>query len=249
VSELAGYLQTEVFSDPKTNHARHTAVGTLQGVAASALSLLTGLLTAGFLTRKLGPEDYGLLTVAASIVVWIRVTITLGFSSTTVKFVAEAKDWRTVASRIVQVQLLISLAAMVFLMAVAPVLASWLDSPELATYVRLFSLDIPIFALGSIHRSILTGRGSFGRRALLTAAYWLGRMVLILLFVGLGLSITGAILASIGASTVVLILARVFVRPTLLGRHNLRLRRTSPLGFGCNFLFTSKTGRHPIECC
>jgi len=224
MSELPGYHQTEIFSDPKTNHARHTAVGTLQGFAASALSLPTGILTAGFLTRKLGPEGYGLLTVAASIVVWIRMAITLGFSRTAVKFVAETKDWRTVTSRIIQVQFLISLAAMVLLMAVAPVLASWLDSPELATYLRLFSVDIPLFALGNIHRSILIGRGHFGRRALLTAAYWLSRMVLIFFFVGLGLSITGAILASIGASTVVLIIARVFVRPALLGRSTLPWR-------------------------
>ena len=224
MSELPGYPQTEIVSDPETNHARHTAVGTMQGFIASALSLPTGILTAGFLTRKLGPEGYGLLTVAASIAIWIRMAITLGFNRTAVKFVAETKDWRPVASRIIQVQFLVSLAAMALLMGIAPVLSSWLDAPELATYLRLFSLDIPISALGNIHRSILIGRGSFGRRALLTAAYWLSRMVFIFFFVGLGLSITGAILASIGASTVVLIIARVFVRPALLGRSTLPLR-------------------------
>ena len=208
----------------EANHARHTAVGTMQGFIASALSLPTGILTAGFLTRKLGPEGYGLLTVTASIVIWIRIAITLGFSRTAVKFVAEAKDWRTVASRIIQVQFLVSLAAMALLMGIALVLSSWLGSPELATYLRIFSLDIPIAALGNIHSSILIGRGYFGRRALLTAAYWLNRMAFIFLFVGLGMKITGAILASIGASTVVLIIARVFVRPALLGRSTLPLR-------------------------
>ena len=223
--------QTRTVIEPETNHARHTVVGTLQGFAAEALSLPTGLLTATFLTRQLGPEGYGLLTVAASIVVWIEVTIALGFSRTAVKLVAEATDWQGVASRLVQAQLLVSLGAAALLIVVAPALASWLGAPELATCLRLFALDIPIFTLGNIHRSILIGRGYFGRRALLSASYWLSRMVLVFMFVGLGLSITGAILASIGASIVVLIGARVFVRPASLGRSTLR-QAPGPLAQG-----------------
>jgi len=223
--------QTRIVLKPETNHARHTVVGTLQGFAAEALRLPTGLLTAAFLTRQIGPEGYGLLTVAVSIVVWIEVTIALGFSRTAVKFVAEAMDWQAVASRLVQAQLLVSLGAAALLIVVAPALASWLGAPELATYLRLFALDIPIFTLGNIHRSILIGRGYFGRRALLSASYWLSRMVLVFMFVGLGLSITGAILASIGASVVVLIGARVSVRPALLGPSTLRQAQDPALPF------------------
>ena len=51
------------------SHGIHITVGTLQGFAASSLSLPTGILTAAFLSRILGPANYGALTVAASIVV------------------------------------------------------------------------------------------------------------------------------------------------------------------------------------
>jgi O-antigen/teichoic acid export membrane protein len=210
---------------PETNQAQHTAIGTLQAFAAQALGPATGLLTGAFLTRQLGPELYGLFTVAATIVVWIELSTIQALSRTTVRFVAEATDWQAVASTLARAQLLISLGSALLLVVVAPALAAWLGSSELATYLCLFALDIPIFTLAHIHRSILAGRGAFDRRALLTAGHWLSRMVLIFLFVGLGFSVTGAILASIGASVVELTVARIFVRPPLLSRPAFPVRR------------------------
>jgi O-antigen/teichoic acid export membrane protein len=207
------------------NQARQIAAGTVQAFSAEALGLATGLLTVAFLTRQLGPELYGLFTVAVTIVVWIEVSATLVLSRTTVKFVAEATNWIAVASTLARAQLLLGLGVTALLVVSAPVLATWLRSAELAGYLRLLALDIPIFTLAHMHRSILAGRGAFGRRAILTAGRWLSRMVLILLLVGLGLSVTGAILASIGASATELVLARVFVRPALLKRFTFPIHR------------------------
>lgn len=220
---------------------RHTASGTLKVFAAQALVLPTGLLTAAFLTRQLGPELYGLFTAAGTIVLWLELGVTLMLSRTTVKFVAEATDWRAVASTLAQAQLLVSLGAAALLVAAAPALASWLRSAELATYLRLFALDIPIFALAHVHRSTLIGRGAFGRGALPTASRWLSRMALIFLLVGLGLSSTSAILASIGASVVQLIVARTFVQPVLLSRFAFPIRRLR--GYAVP-LFLYATGMH-----
>jgi len=213
--------QNNIVSTQGPSHGIHITVGTLQGFAASSLCLPTGILTAAFLSRMLGPVNYGDLTVASSIVVWIEGTITMGFSRAAVKFVAETEDWRSVSSRFLQVQLMVSLGAAFFLALVAPTLASWLDSAELSTYLRLFSLGIPFSALISIHQSILVGRGFFGSRAFLIATFWLSRMVLIFLFVGLWPLVTSAIMAVIISYFLVFIGSRFFVNPTLTGKSDL----------------------------
>jgi O-antigen/teichoic acid export membrane protein len=141
-----------------------------------------------------------------------------------VKFTAEAEDWQTVASGLLRGQLLVALGAAALLATVAPVIAFWLDAPELSTYLRLFSLDIPIHAFSGIHRSFLVGRGYYGRRALLTGAFWLTRMVLVVLFVSLSPSIVAAVLGIMGTSFVLLLGARFFIRPSLLRRSTLSLR-------------------------
>jgi O-antigen/teichoic acid export membrane protein len=105
------------------------------------------------------------------------------------------------------------------LIVVAPYLAVWLKTDELSTYIRIFALDIPIFALADMHRSILIGRGLFGRRAFLSAVYWLSRMVLIVLFVGFVPSVTAAIGALICTSVLMFCIARGFVKPALFKRH------------------------------
>jgi O-antigen/teichoic acid export membrane protein len=178
----------------------------------------TGILVAAFLTRSLGPELYGLFTVAASIVLWIETAATMLLSRTAVKFIAEADNWRPVAGRLNRVQLGVSLAAMGLLVVAAPVISDWLHAPSLVPLLRLTALDIPIFALASLHRAFLIGRGAFARVAITTAARWLVRLALVFVLVGLGLSVTGAILATVGGSLASLLVTRAFIRPSLWGR-------------------------------
>ena len=178
----------------------------------------TGILAAAFLTRSLGPELYGLFTVAASIVVWIETAATVLLSRTAVKFIAETDNWRPVAGRLNRVQLGVSLAAMGLLMAIAPVISAWLRAPSLTPMLRLIAIDIPIVALASLHWAFLIGRGAFDPAAIPTAARWLVRLALVFLLVGLGLSVTGAILATVGGSLASLIVTRAFIRPSLWGR-------------------------------
>jgi len=205
-------------------HGRRAAAGTLQFLTVEILALPVGLLITAFVTRILGPELYGLFVTASSIVVWIELSASLGFRSTTVKFVAESTDWRAVASTLLQVQLVIGVAAAGLLVLVAPILASWLGSPELTRYLRLLAVEIPIFTMIHLLSSILIGRGRFGQAALIMAVRWIGRLVLVLILVGLGFSVVGAILATIGSSVGQVIVALVFARPTLSRQFGISLR-------------------------
>jgi O-antigen/teichoic acid export membrane protein len=215
----------EVPSGIEPIHGRQVARGTAKLLFAQALGLAAGLLIAIYLTRRLGPELYGLYAVAAAIVIWFQLTVTLMFSGTTIKFIAETSDWQVVASTLVKAQLFVSLGATALLVAAAPALASWLRTPELTGYLRLFALGIPVYALARVHRSTLLGGGLFGRAALVSMSHWLARLILAIILVELGLSVTGAILAFIGASMIHLIIARLFVQPPLLSRATFPLRR------------------------
>jgi O-antigen/teichoic acid export membrane protein len=213
--------QNNMITSRGQSHGMHITVGTLQSFAASSLSLPTGILTAAFLSRTLGPANYGALTVAASIVIWIESAITMGFSHSAEKFVAETDNWRSVSTRFIQVQLFVSLLAALLLVFISPRLASWFGTDEVADYLRLFSIGIPFAALFNIHQSILIGRGYFGSRAFLIGTYWLIRMVFIILFVELWPSVTSAIMALIATHVFLFIIARFFINPALLGASGL----------------------------
>src|SRR5207245_459384 len=122
-----------------------------------ALSLPAGVLIVVFLSRQLGPELYGVLAVASAIVLFLEISVTNLFRAANVKFVAEALDRRAVASAMAQMQFMVGLGAAALLIAAAPALAVWLKSDELTLYLRLFALDIPLFALADAYRSALTG--------------------------------------------------------------------------------------------
>ena len=201
-----------------TQTGRHTAIGAFQNLSARAVALITGFATIVFLTRRLGPELYGQYSVAFGIVLWIELVAASLLSSTTVRLVAEADDWKAISSTLAQIQVVVSLGAAAVLIVMAPTVAAALGSPGLGGYLRLFALEIPLFGLNQVHRSTLIGQGAFGRGAIVTIVYWLSRIVLMLLLVGCGLSVMGAILANLGAAAAQLMMSRVYVQPALFRR-------------------------------
>jgi O-antigen/teichoic acid export membrane protein len=203
---------------------QHLFDGTIRLFLAEALILPTGILTAAFLTRRLGPDDYGLFTIAAMMVVWIQTSITTFFSRPTFKLIAEAKDWKPLAATLVRFHLIVSVAAACLLWLLSGSLGSLLQEPTLVTYLRLFAFDIPIFSLAHAHRNILIGIGAFRQRAWSSAGRWVARLLLIVLLVELGLSVQGAILGSIGASLIELAIVRFYVRPPLLSGIGIHLQ-------------------------
>src|SRR6202162_2910339 len=194
---------------------REVLAGTLRVFLADMMILPTGLLTTAYLTRRLGPEGYGLFILAATVIAWVEWSVAALFSRTTIKFVSEAQDWRPVGAAVVWLHLLTSAAAMLLLTLLAGPLAALLHEPHLAGYLRLFSLDIPLFSLAQAHRNILVGIGGFRGRALASAGRWVTRLFAIVILVQLGFSIAGAIVGSIAASFVELVIGRIYVRPSM----------------------------------
>lgn len=205
-------------------HVRHTAFGAVHNFVASALALPTGIITAAFLTRQLGPSDYGLLTVTVAIITWIEAAATLGFSRAAVTLVAETEDWSPSIARVLQIQFLVSLAAALLVVAVAPSLSILLDAPQLKSTLSFLAVDIPVFAITEILMAVMVGRGSYKLKAKLRAVYWLVRAGLIFLLVTLIPNVAGALLAVLGASVAIMIGSMAFVRPPLSGGGHLSLR-------------------------
>ena len=210
---------------PAWASTRHTFVGSFRVFLAESLLIPSALLTAAYLARRLGPEGYGLFTVAAALVAWIEWSLTALFSRASVKFVADSADWRPIGAAILRIHLAASLAVALLLWLLATPLAAFLGEPAVAGYLRVFALDIPLFSLAQAHRNILIGVGKYTERALGAAARWVSRLILVVVLVELGLSVEGAIWGSIGASLVELAVVRVFVRPAFSAPATFQMRK------------------------
>jgi O-antigen/teichoic acid export membrane protein len=199
--------------------------GVARVFAAEMLIIPTGIITVAFLTRRLGPSGYGMLAIAGAFVDWLEWGVVASFTRATVKFVSEAKDWRPVASRSIQLSFLAGLMAGAALFLLAGPIAALMQEPALARYLRLYSIDIPVFCLAQAHRDVLVGLGYFRERAWASACRWVARLALIVLLVTLGLSIEGAIIGGIVSSLIELAICRWFARPRLFGRSGFPARR------------------------
>jgi O-antigen/teichoic acid export membrane protein len=207
-----------------TQPGRRVVQGAVWGFLAEALFPLTGLITTVFLTRRLGPANYGLFTLAATLVTWVEGSLITVFTRATFKFVAEAEDWRPIGTTVMQLHLATSVGVMLLFWLLASPIASLFNEPVLATYLRLFALDIPFFSLARAHQNILIGIGNFNQRALVSAGRWIARLIFIITFVEGGLAVPGAILGSIGASLAECALGRCYVRPSLFGHSHFPAR-------------------------
>ncbi|MGH7217780.1 MAG: lipopolysaccharide biosynthesis protein [Nitrospiraceae bacterium] len=209
---------------------RHLLDGTARVFLAGLLLPLTGIITAAFLTRRLGADGYGLLVLSTTLFGWIELTINSFFSRATIKFVGEAQDWRPVGATVVRLQLLAGVVGGLFLGLLSFPVAWLLHEPLLAPYLALYALHIPISSLSQGYQNILVGMGSFRQKALSNAGRWLARLFLILFLVEMGLSVPGAILGSLGAAVVELAINRRYIKPPLLGHIAVSTRPFYELG-------------------
>ncbi len=205
---------------------RHRVLdGSLRILLAEGLILPTGLITASVLTHYLGPTKYGLFTLTSMVVMWIEFCITSFFARTTIKLIGEADDWRPWGANIVRMHLLTGCAAALLLWGCSSKLAQLMSEPALTGYLRLLSLDIPVFSLASAHRNILIGMHKYRERALASAGRLMTRLLLMVVLVAWGFSVEGAIWATIGASLFDLSLARLHARAPLWGAFPVETRQ------------------------
>ena len=210
---------------PATHGGGHLARGALWIFLARALILPTGFITAVYLTRRLGPVDYGLFALASRLVWWLEWLGGAPFADITVKLTGGGNDWKAVARTALRLYLGTGLFIAALLAAGAPLLADTFGAPSLVRCLRLYALDLPLFLAAEAHARVLVGRGGFAARSITIVARLLTRLFGMLLLVELGWAVIGAVGAMILASGVELVVARRYCPLPLSGGPPLPARR------------------------
>ena len=186
-----------------------------------------GLLTAAYLSRRFGPEGYGLLTLAFVPVVLVESNVASALSRPAIKLVGGAPvgEWQGVGVSVLRLYLLTGFALCLALLLAAGPLALLMSEPKLAGCMRVIALHVPVFCAAQAHRNIIVGLGQFRQRAFASAARWTTRLLLVVLFVYLTGSPTGALWGTVCASLAELSVCRFYVRPSLSARGAYPLRK------------------------
>jgi O-antigen/teichoic acid export membrane protein len=182
--------------------------GTARTFVAEFLVVPSGLLVAALLTRHLPLEDYGLFTLAITIVTWLQWSLTSLFTRSAIRLVSKAEDPLNVGVTILRTYAATGIMAALLMVACADSLAALFREPRLAPLLRVLALDIPLFCIAQAHRNILVGMHHFSARASASVMRWTSRAALISLFVLGGWGITGALLGALSASVCELIVCR-----------------------------------------
>jgi O-antigen/teichoic acid export membrane protein len=210
-----------------TSRGRHLFGGAVHIFASEALLVPVGLLTAAYMSRRFGPEGYGLLTLAFAPVVLVESNIATALSRPAIKLIGGASDGelKHVGAALLRLYLLTGCALCCALLLAAAPLARLMSEPALAGYMRVLALDVPVFCAAQAHRNIIVGLGRFRQRALASAARWTTRLALVVVFVYFTGSPAGALWGTVCASLVELTVCRFYVRPALFTRASYPLRR------------------------
>ena len=177
-------------------------------LAADAIVPVIGFIIAVYLTRALGPAQYGLYSILFTVILFAEFVVSATCKQTAIRQIASSTDWQTAASQMLAIYSTLGAISAAVTFAGAPLIAAALKLPETIPLLRFYAIEIFLFSLVSPHRIALIARGFFGSRARLTCAFWLGRMFLTISFVASGLSVAGAIAGNMLALVVELIFAR-----------------------------------------
>lgn len=172
---------------------------------AEAVGLPAGVLISSLLTHALGVARYGEYSIGAAITAGIEWIIVAALSRLAVQTLSSHPE---AAPAFLRYFLVLSGSAALLLVFAAPWIAVQLELPSLASELRWFAIDIPLFALGQGQRCILVARGEYSRRAMSGALRWITRAAATGLAVWLNLGVDGAIAAWISASVAELVYLR-----------------------------------------
>ena len=177
-------------------------------LAADAVVPVIGFIIAVYLTRALGPAQYGLYSILFTVILFAEFVVSAACRQTAIRHIASSTDWQTAASQTLAAYGILGAISAAVTFAGAPLIAAALKLPAATPLLRFYAIEVFLFSLVSPHRIALIARGFFGYRARLTCIFWIGRMVLTITFVASGLSVTGAIAGNMLALAVEFIFAR-----------------------------------------
>ena len=211
------------------NSGRHLLDGTLWVILADALFPVTAVVTAGVLTRKLSPDEYGRLNLSVTLAGWSVSILLALFGRAMVLVVRRATDWQGAAATIFRRQLAAAMAVFVGMLLSADLIADVWQVSGLATELRLMAFEIPFASSSLVLRQILVARGRFRQRAFGGAVRWLVRMCLVVLAVELGFGVRGAIVGLVLTSALDLGLGCLFTAIPLWGTSRVGWREFTAL--------------------
>lgn len=182
--------------------------GTLFNFIAGTVAVAAGYVISVVIARFLGPEDFGIYSIATSLVFILSVVLTTGVQQTTSKFISETpKKKEEIKYQMFRIQAGIAVIFFLLYFFASPLVASLFKDQSLVPYVRYGALIIIFQSLFSVFLGYLNGLKRFKQQAGLTLFYAIVRVILMVGLVLLGYSIFGAITGFILATAISLFLS------------------------------------------
>ena len=189
------------------------ARGTVFSVTAQLAAAALGFALTLFLARQLGPTIFGRYGVIISFLAWAEFLVITGIPDAVARAIATDGGRRRAVFRSgLLLEALFAAALFVLFWLLAPRFSAGLfHNPSLAGAFRLAALDIPLYAMFSIHLGYLRGVRGFARQSWCIGFYAAAKVLSSTALVLAGFSLEGALIGNAAGSLAALVLARVLV--------------------------------------
>jgi O-antigen/teichoic acid export membrane protein len=197
------------------------AKGTIYLMLGRIVFLISGYTIHVCLARLLGPKTYGTYGVVISFLIWIELAVITGIPTAVRRSVAANSHLLTaIRKKCTKMQLLYSGGVFVFLLLLSPLIANLFGDKRVELYLRVAAIDIPVYALFSLHVGLINGMRDFGRQAMSMVVYSLTKVTMIVILVFIGFSVLGALAGNIFASCSGLVATLFLCRSYKSGPHH-----------------------------
>ena len=198
--------------------------GVIAGLFGEGLALPLGLVSAAFLTRRLGLGEYGLLglvTAAVAPVAWAAASLLSGRPG--LRLISTSHTPLDTAGRLVWLNAAIGAGGWIVFCLAAPFLAAAFHRPEGTWLLMLGGAEILLFPISRAHRDTLAALGRYRSAGVAAAIQNFVRLATILIGVSLGLAVEGVLLAGVAARLAEIAWCRSVQAPRLRPSTEVRL--------------------------
>lgn len=189
--------------------------GSLYLSLATFIFLISGYLINILLGRILGPAEYGIYGLIISLVTYINVIQTTGFTQTVSKFISEGKeDPDSILKSGMYLQLLTNSLFFILFFFFSDLIALLLKDQSLSPYIKFSSFIFPIFGFYGLYHDYYNGLHRFRKQAFMNILYSICK-TLFVLSLAFTMQIKGVIIGFMIAPVIPLVFGIHFPKSTV----------------------------------
>ncbi len=191
------------------------------------IAIVSGYLVNIFLSRVLGPEDYGKYSIVFSFISIVNIVLSSSIPQAISKFISEKEaDKEKIKSDGVYLQSWLIFLTFIIVFVFSRSISLIIGDENLSNLIRISSITIPLYGFYIFSERVLNGLRMFDKQSVINSIFAISKLLLAIFLLKIENNLNFAILAATISPFIPMVMGLFFTKPKIISfKKNVQLKK------------------------